>query len=55
MGSRPHSFVPHSGLSGALAFYSPKEYLYIAGTVNQVAYPDQSFKTAVKLIQQVLK
>jgi len=27
-------FIGHSGLSGALAFYSPKENLYIAGTVN---------------------
>ena len=27
-------FIGHSGLSGALAFYSPKENLYIAGNVN---------------------
>jgi D-alanyl-D-alanine carboxypeptidase len=48
-------FIGHSGLSGALAFYSPKENLYIAGTVNQIAYPDISFKTMIKLTQIVLR
>jgi D-alanyl-D-alanine carboxypeptidase len=47
--------IGHSGLSGALAYYSPKKDLYIVGTVNQVAYPDKSFKTAVKLIVKSLK
>lgn len=42
-------FIGHSGLSGALAYYSPKENLYIVGTVNQIAHPDMSFKTMVKL------
>ncbi len=53
-GSIP-DLIGHSGLSGALAFYSPRENLYIVGTVNQIYYPDQSFKTAVKLIQEVLE
>lgn len=53
-GSVP-DLIGHSGLSGALAFYSPKHNLFICGTVNQVAYPDQSFKTAIKLINEVLK
>ncbi len=53
-GSIPY-FIGHSGLSGALAFYSPKENLYIAGTVNQVAHPDISFKTMIKLAQVLLK
>jgi len=44
----------HSGLSGALAYYSPTKDLYIAGTVNQVAYPDTAFRLAIKLIQKVL-
>lgn len=48
-------FIGHSGLSGALAFYSPKEKLFIAGTVNQVAHPDLSFKMMIKLTQKVLK
>ncbi len=48
-------FIGHSGLSGALAFYSPKENLYVVGTVNQVAYPDISFKTMIKLTQIALK
>ncbi len=44
----------HSGLSGALAYYSPEKDLFIAGTVNQVAYPDTSFRLAIKLIQKTL-
>lgn len=45
--------IGHSGLSGALAYYCPKHNLYIAGTVNQVAYRDMSFRTAIKLIQKI--
>jgi D-alanyl-D-alanine carboxypeptidase len=45
----------HSGLSGTLAFFSPEKELYITGTVNQIAYPDTSFRPAIKLIQNVLK
>jgi D-alanyl-D-alanine carboxypeptidase len=48
-------FIGHSGLSGALAFYCPKENLYIVGTVNQVAYPDISFRTMIQLTLQTLK
>ena len=50
----PFGMVPellgHSGLSGALAFYCPKKEIFIAGTVNQVAYTDQSLRLAIKLI-----
>lgn len=46
--------IGHSGLSGAMAFYSPEKDLYIVGTVNQVANRDISFKTAIKLIQKTL-
>lgn len=48
-------FIGHSGLSGALAYYSPKENIFIVGTVNQVAHPDISFKTMIKLTQKALK
>jgi D-alanyl-D-alanine carboxypeptidase len=48
-------FIGHSGLSGALAYYSPKENIYVAGTVNQVAHPDISFKTMIKLTQLLKK
>jgi CubicO group peptidase (beta-lactamase class C family) len=48
-------FIGHSGLSGALAYYSPKENIFIVGTVNQVANPDISFKTMIKLTQQIMK
>jgi D-alanyl-D-alanine carboxypeptidase len=53
-GAMPY-FMGHSGLSGALAFYSPKKNIYIAGTVNQVAHPDLSFKTMIKLTQALMK
>jgi D-alanyl-D-alanine carboxypeptidase len=48
-------FIGHSGLSGALAYYSPKENIFIVGTVNQVAHPDVSFKTMIKLTQKLMK
>jgi D-alanyl-D-alanine carboxypeptidase len=48
-------FIGHSGLSGALAYYSPKENIFVVGTVNQVAHPDISFKTMIKLAQIVMK
>jgi len=54
MGRMPE-LIGHSGLSGALAFYAPKENLFVVGTVNQVAYPSKSFNTMAKLIQKTLK
>lgn len=54
LGTVPY-FIGHSGLSGALAYYSPKENIYVVGTVNQVAHPDISFKTMIKLTQKILK
>jgi len=48
-------FIGHSGLSGALAYYSPKENIFVVGTVNQVAHPDISFKTMIKLTQKIMK
>ena len=48
-------FIGHSGQSGALAFYSPKENLFIVGTVNQVGHPELAFKTMIKLTQKVLR
>lgn len=44
--------IGHSGLSGTFAFFVPKKNMYIVGTVNQIAHPDQSFKTAIQLINQ---
>ncbi len=54
LGSVPY-FIGHSGLSGALAYYSPKENLFIVGTVNQIAHPEISFKTMIKLTREILK
>lgn len=48
-------FIGHSGLSGALAYYAPSENIFVVGTVNQVAHPDMSFKTMIKLTQKVKK
>jgi len=48
-------FIGHSGLSGALAYYCPKEHMYVAGTVNQVTHPNLSFKTMIKLTQIIMK
>jgi len=53
-GSVPY-FIGHSGLSGALAYYSPEENVFVVGTVNQVAHPDISFKTMIKLALRALK
>lgn len=47
--------IGHSGLSGALAYYIPKKNMYIAGTVNQIAYPDRSFRLAISLMQEASK
>ncbi len=53
-GALPY-FIGHSGLSGALAYYAPNENIFVVGTVNQVAHPDISFKTMIKLTQLVMK
>lgn len=47
--------IGHSGLSGALAYYSPAKDLFVTGTVNQVAFPATSFRLMIKLIHQVFK
>lgn len=47
--------IGHSGLSGTLAYGNPAQDIYITGTVNQIAYPSQSFVLAVKLLQQASK
>lgn len=48
-------FIGHSGLSGTVAYYIQKENMFIVGTVNQVAHPDISFKTMIKLTQCTLR
>ena len=47
--------IGHAGLSGALAFYSPRDNIFIAGTVNQAARPDLAFKTMMQLTQALIK
>lgn len=42
--------IGHSGLSGAFAFYAPSKGTFITGTVNQLAYPDTSFRLTLKML-----
>lgn len=42
--------IGHSGLSGAFVFYAPSAKTFIAGTVNQIAYPDTSFRLMLRLL-----
>lgn len=53
-GSIPE-FIWHSGLSGTVAYYAPKYNIFITGTVNQIAYPDTSFKVMIKIVQSLMK
>lgn len=50
LGAAP-SFIGHSGLSGALAYYSPEKNIFVAGTVNQVTRPGASFRAMIRLAQ----
>lgn len=54
-GHKIPDLMGHSGLSGTFAYYSERDGLYITGTANQVAYPQTSFVTAIKLIQVYLR
>jgi len=45
--SRPE-FIGHSGLSGAFAFYSPDQELFLTGTVNEISRPDLAFRLMIK-------
>lgn len=40
----------HSGLSGAFAFYAPARRTFLAGTVNNIAHPDRSFRLMLALL-----
>lgn len=53
--NRTPYFIGYSGLSGAVAFHCPKDNIFIAGTINQVARPDLAFKTMIKLTKLLLK
>ncbi len=47
----PPELIGHSGLSGAFAFLSPRQGVYLAGTVNNIAKPGRSFRLMLRLIQ----
>jgi len=40
----------HSGLSGAFAFNAPERGTYLAGTVNNLARPDRSYRLMLRLL-----
>lgn len=42
--------IGHSGLSGAFAFYAPARRTYLAGTLNNIARPDRSFRLMLALL-----
>lgn len=48
--SQVPEFLGHSGLSGTVAYFAPKENIYICGTVNQLAYNDLSFKKMIGFV-----
>ncbi len=45
--------VGHSGLSGAFAFYNPQKDVYLAGTVNQIAKPQLSFRLMMRILSKL--
>ncbi|MGL4819601.1 MAG: serine hydrolase domain-containing protein [Bacilli bacterium] len=47
--------VGHSGLSGAFVWYSKELDLHFAGTVNQIANPDISYRFLSQVLVQCLK
>ncbi len=44
--------IGHSGLSGALAFLAPASGVYVNGTVNNIAKPQEGFKLMLRLGQE---
>lgn len=46
--------IGHSGLSGSFAFYNPNNNIYLAGTVNQISNPGQSFRLMLKTINELV-
>ncbi|HEC05501.1 MAG TPA: class A beta-lactamase-related serine hydrolase [Thiolapillus brandeum] len=47
---KPPELYGHSGLSGALLFWSPKRDIIIAGTVNRIDQPDLSYRTLYAIL-----
>jgi len=43
-------FIGHSGSTGSFAFACPKEAMYLAGTINQIALPSKPFSLMMNLI-----
>ena len=48
-------FIGHAGVWGAMAFYNPKNDLYIVGTLNQLHKPARQFSFMPKVLKIVTK
>lgn len=42
--------IGHAGVNGAMAFYNPKNDLYIVGTLNQMEKPTRPFNFMMKVV-----
>ncbi len=46
-------FIGHAGVIGAMAFYNPKNDLYVVGTFNQLDDPARQFRVMPKVIDAI--
>lgn len=44
------TFIGHSGLSGAFAWYCPEKELFVSGTVNQINKPGTSYRMLARVV-----
>ena len=51
--SPPPELVGHSGSTSAFLFYSDREQIYIAGTLNQIENQGRPFRVIMKIIKMV--
>ena len=56
LGRETPEFIGHAGVWGAMAFYNPKNDIYIVGTLNQLYKPARQFSfmpKVLKLLKQI--
>lgn len=46
-------FIGHSGSSGAMAFYAPKEDIYLVGSFNQLDAPQRPFQFMPRVMKRI--
>ena len=47
------TFIGHSGLSGAFAYYIPEKDVFLTGTVNQINNPSISYKILIQIVNNI--